>query len=70
MKGKSSSKREHYGEKQRTRFTLKDKRQIIAIRTLGHSKETIEVKMNKKSNEVYGSKFGRSEKKSKKQTTI
>ena len=48
MKQKAISKGGPCTGKQRTRLTLKDKRTVIAMRTLGESKETIEVKLNKK----------------------
>ena len=48
MKQKAISKGGPCTGKQRTRLTLKDKRTVIAMRTLGESKETVEVKLNKK----------------------
>ena len=48
MKQKAISKGDPCTGKLRTRLTLKDKRTVIAMRTLGESKETVEVKLNKK----------------------
>ena len=45
MRGKSKSKKKSESGKTRVRFTLKDKKEIIARRKMGQSRETIQKKM-------------------------
>ena len=53
MKGKSKSKKKSESGKTRVRFTLKDKKEIIARRKMGQSRETIQKQMGSMSESLW-----------------
>ena len=53
MKGKSKSKKKPTSGETRVRLTLKDKRDVIAMRKMGLSREKIEAKMGKLSDTLW-----------------
>ena len=53
MKGKSKSKKKPTSGETRVRLTLKDKRDVIAMRKMGLPREKIEAKMGKLSDTLW-----------------